>query len=635
MLLAAAADPLGDVALLWRAADTSGSPRTPPDPPRRRTCSPWTTACASATRSCDPPSTGRRATDRRRAHEALAVATDPVLDPDRRAWHRAHATVGFDEDVASDLERSADRAQRPRRSGRRSRLPEARHGADPGRRPPRHPRPRRRPGDARRRRTGGCAPGCWLRSSPATSRSWTGHACCGCKAQITFARRRGSDAAPLLLAAAERLLPLSPSEARDCTLEALGAASSPAGSTVGSRSSSGRADAAGARSPTAKDLLLVGLAIRVTEDLGDAAPALREALAAFREDSGDDPEINRWLWLACRVAADLFEYDTWRRLAHRAVRLARTEGALSVLPLAASYLAGVHMHAGEYDAAAMLMEESSAITVATDAAPLIATLPMLAAYRGREAEAIAQIELSRTSAADRGQDTALSMIDCAHAVLLQRARPIRRGVLVGRAGLRPRRPVPLRDVTGGARRGGGPQQPPGRAVAAWRASGADTGQRVGLGARPRGAFAGVAGRRRLRGRALRGGHRPPDRRGPGTPPGPRQLVYGEWLRRTNQRGEAREQLRPPTTPSRIGADAFAERARRELLATGETVRTRADADDSLTAQEAQIATLARDGLTNPEIGARLFLSPHTVEWHLRKVYAKLGITSRRHLHGVL
>jgi ATP/maltotriose-dependent transcriptional regulator MalT len=396
--------------------------------------------------------------------------------------------------------------------------------------------------------------------------------------------------------------------------------------------------ATAAQPPSPKDLLLVGLAVRVTEDMADAAPALCEALTAFREDSGDDPEVNRWLWLACRVAADLFEYDTWATLAHRAVRLARTDGTLSVLPIAASYLAGVHMHAGEYDAAAMLMEESSAITAATDAAPLIATLPMLAAYRGSEADALAQVESSRANAADRGQDTALSMIDCAHAVLLN---------ALGRydeAFASATRAcdhddvslfaISLVEMVEAAVRSNHPDAAAAameRLSRRMQASGSDWA--LGLEARSRALLADDDAAAPLYEEAVQrltaAGLAPHRARA--------QLVHGEWLRRTHQRARAREQLRRAhETFVTIGAGAFAERARLELLATGEAVRQPGVAPtESLTAQEARIAKLARDGLTNPEIGSRLFLSPHTVEWHLRKVYAKLGVTSRRHLRDAL
>jgi DNA-binding NarL/FixJ family response regulator len=116
-----------------------------------------------------------------------------------------------------------------------------------------------------------------------------------------------------------------------------------------------------------------------------------------------------------------------------------------------------------------------------------------------------------------------------------------------------------------------------------------------------------------------------------------QLLYGEWLRRHQHRADARIRLRAAhDSLATIGAEAFAERARRELLATGASARKRTyETRDDLTSQEAQIASLASDGLTNADIGARLFLSPRTVEWHLKKVFSKLSISSSKQLRTAL
>jgi DNA-binding CsgD family transcriptional regulator len=639
LLLAAAADPLGDVPLLWRTAELLGIGAAAAGPAESADL----LTVDSRVRFRHPlvrSATYRAAsaTERRDAHRALAEATDPATDPDRRAWHRAHATLGFDASLASELERSAGRAQA--RGGIAAAAAFLQRAAE------------LTPDSAHRGVRAIAAARAMLEAgAPEAAEDLLAAAelseldqleqarLLRLRAQIAFAQRHGSDAAPLLLAAAQRLLPLDAVEARDTTLEALGAA------IFAGRLEQGLDVLVAAcaapppgHTPDAKDLLLVGLATRVTQGFAAGAAPSRAALQAFRQDPGDDPEINRWLWLACRVAADLFEHEIWGELAHRAVRLARTDGALSVLPLAASYLAGVHMHAGEYAAAAMLMEESSAITLATDAAPLIATSPMLAAYRGRTSDATLQIELSRDGAAARGQGTALSMIDCAHAVLCNglgryedALDSAQRAVDHDDLSLFAVSLVELVEASARSNRPEVAIASMARLSERTRASGSDWA--LGLEARSRAllsddesaAFYYEEAIERL----ARCDVAPHLARA--------QLLYGEWLRRAGQRSKARDLLRAAhTTFARIGADAFAERARRELAATGETVRAHGEtASETLTAQEAQIAILARDGLTNAEIGAQLFLSPHTVEWHLRKVYTKLGVRSRKQIHTAL
>lgn len=638
LLLAAAADPLGDAPLLWRTAELLGIGADAAGPAESADLLEVTTRVGfrhplvrSATYRAAPPQA------RREVHRALAEATDPDTDPDRRAWHRAHATVGFDESVASDLDSSAGRAQA--RGGVAAAAAFLERAAeltpDPGRRGVRAIAAGRAMFEA------GQPEAAYHLLTTAEMSHLDGLAqarLLRLRAQITFAQRRDSDAASLLLDAAERLAPLDVVEARDTTLEALGAA------VFSGRPDHGLDFLAAARDspllqPAApRDLLLVGLATRVTQGFAAGATPSRSALETFLQDPGDDPEVNRWLWLACRVAADLFEHETWRLLANRGVELARTEGALSVLPLAASYMAGVHMHAGEYAAAAMLMEESSAIAMAIDSAPLIATAPMLAAYIGDEQEATLQIEMARDGAAERGKSTALSMIDCAHAVLcnglgryddaLESAQKAASHddlalfalslVELIEAAARSNRP----DLAATALE---------RLVERTQASGSDWA--LGLEARSRALLADDAAAEahyvEAVERLTRGNLAPHLARA--------QLVYGEWLRRTHRRARAREHLRAAHDVfTSIGAGAFAERTRRELAATGDAVRANSpEPSDVLTAQETQIAGLARDGLTNAEIGARLFLSRHTVEWHLRKVFTKLGVKSRREIHLVL
>jgi DNA-binding CsgD family transcriptional regulator len=638
LLLTAAAEPVGDVTLLWRAAEQLGigADRLAPAESaglielgaRVRFRHPLVRSAIYGA-AAQP--------DRREVHGALAAATDPESDPDRRAWHRAHAAAGLDEGVAAELERSADRAQG--RGGVAAAAAFLERAAE------------LTPDPARRGARALAAAQAKLEAgAPEAARALVATAeltpldelrrarLQRLRAQIAFAVRRGSDASPLLLDAARRLVPLDAGLARETCLEALAAA------IFAGRLGNGRhvlevarATSAASQPPGPIDLLLNGLATRVTEGYAAGVPPLREALEAFRQDDGNNSANNRWLWLACRAAADLWEHEMWDELASRGERLAREAGALNILPVAASYRAGVHVHAGEFAAAWALLEEAYAITQATGTALLTQARPMVAAYRGDEAEALALIEAARGDAIARGQGMALSMIECANAVLCnglgryeealtaaERACAQYELSLYGlalveliEAAVRSDRPNLA--VTALARLG-----------ERTRASGSEWA--LGVEARSRALVtSGPAAEPHYKEaveRLSRGRLAPHLARA--------QLVYGEWLRRENRRLEAREQLRAAhDTFSSIGAEAFAERARRELLATGETARRRTvDTSDVLTPQEAQIARLARDGLSNPDIGAQLFISPRTVQYHLHKVFAKLDITSRNQLSRV-
>jgi DNA-binding CsgD family transcriptional regulator len=389
--------------------------------------------------------------------------------------------------------------------------------------------------------------------------------------------------------------------------------------------------------PGAIDLLLNGLATRVTEGYTAGVVPLRAALEAFRRADGGDADINRWLWLACRVAADLWDDEAWDELSARGVRRAREAGALSVLPIAASYRSGSLLHAGAYAEASRMMDESSAVIQATGTAPLVLTTSMLAAYRGNEAEALELIETGRQDATARGQGYALSLIECANAVLFnglgryeEALAAAERACVQNELSVYAMAPVELIEAAVRSKR-------PELAAAALerlheRARASGTEWALGLDARSRalltdGPSAGPLYEEAVE-RLARGRVAPHLARA--------QLTYGEWLRRENRRLDAREQLRAAhDTFSRIGAEGFSERAHRELVATGETARrSRVDTSDVLTPQEAQIARLARDGHTNPEIGAQLFISPRTVQYHLHKVFAKLDISSRDQLGRV-
>jgi DNA-binding CsgD family transcriptional regulator len=639
LLLTAAAEPTGDVPLLWRAAERLGIGAGAAGPAeaaellelgaRVRFRHPLVRSAIYA--AAPRP-------EREAVHGALADATDPEADPDRRAWHRAHAAAGLDEGVAGELERSADRAQG--RGGVAAAAAFLERAAELTPDPVR--RGARSLAAAQAKLDAGApeAAEALLATAELTPLDEIQVARLErLRAQIAFALRRGSDAPPLLLAAAVRLVPLDARLARETCLEAL-AAGIFSGHLGNSRDVLGiaRDTAPASQPPEPHDLLLDGLATRVTEGYAAAVAPLREALEAFRRADDADTADNRWLWLACRIAADLWDHATWEALATRGLRLARESGALSILPMAGSYRAGVHVHAGQYRAAWALLEESSAVTEATGTTPLVQAKQIIAAWRGHEEEALALIEGGRRLAAARGQGMALSMIDNAHAVLMnglgryeEALAAAERACAHGEHSLYGNVLVELIEA---AVRSDQPQSAAeglDRLADRTQASGSDWA--LGLEARSRALVTPGPAAESLYQEALQRLARA------SVPPylARAQLVYGEWLRRQNRRLDARRQLRAAHEMfSRIGAEAFAERARRELMATGETVRRlTVETRDVLTPQEAQVARLAQKGRTNPEIGAELFISSRTAEYHLHKVFTKLGIRSRKELRAAL
>ena len=642
LLLVAAAEPIGDPALLWQAAERlelGPEAAAPAEAAGLLTLGVRVTFRHPLLRSAIYGAASPE--ERRSAHRALAAATDPKIDPDRRAWHRAQATLAPDEEVAAELERSADRARA--RGGLTAAAAFLERSAaltpDPSL------RARRELTAAQAKHEAG-APTAALKLLAATDEGPLDELQRArlerLRAQLAFALRRGSDAPPLLLAAAKRLEPLDAGLARETFLEALAAAIF-AGRLGGGRGVLEVAEAARAAPPAPQpartiDLLLDGLGSRFTDGYAAGVLPLRQALDAVSRDEGHSEDDIHWLWLACRIAPDLWEDETWHELAARQLQLARDAGALSVLPLAATYRAGVHVHAGEFAAAAALIEEADAITEATGNAPLGYTSLVLAAWRGQEAEALELIEASREDAAGRGEGRAITLAEYATAVLYnglgrygealaaaQRASEHDDLGLFGwtlielvEAAARDREPQLAADAL---------------ELLSERTGLTGTDWALGIEARSRALLdegqgaedlyleaTERLGRCRIKVHLARA-----------------HLLYGEWLRRQNRRIDARESLRSAHELfSTMGAEAFAERAARELLATGETARKRtADTRGQLTAQETQIAELAREGHSNPEIGAQLFISPRTVEYHLHKVFTKLEISSRNELQRVL
>jgi DNA-binding CsgD family transcriptional regulator len=462
------------------------------------------------------------------------------------------------------------------------------------------------------------------------------------RAEIVFTRTRGRAAPALLLDAARRLESLDPAMARQTHLETIAAAM--LAGRLGDRPGVREAAEAALAAPVPEqaggpiDLLFDGLVARYTQGYAEGLPSLRNALGAFRGVEALAAPEARWLWLACRLSQDLWDDELWDELATRELRVARETGALSVLPLAATYRAALHVHEGDFGAASSLIEEADAITRATGMAPLKYASLMLAAWRGNEQDALELFEAGRAEATARGEGMGLAVIEWATALLYNGWGRYAEALAAAQRGCE-------HDDLG---------------LCAWSLV-----ELIEAGVRSDQADAATAALDRLSGRTqasgtdwalgIEAGSRALLSDGPDAEPLYRealerlarsrgvvhlaraQLLFGEWLRRENRRVDAREQLRAAhDTFSRIGAEAFAERARRELQATGETARTRTvETLDVLTPQEAQIARMASDRQTNPEIGAKLFISPRTVEYHLRKVFTKLGVSSRKELRAAL
>ena len=640
LVLVAAAEPIGDPTLLWQAADQLGIP----------------TEAAAPAEADDLIEIGARVTfrhpllrsaiyraaspeERRAAHQALAGATDSKVDPDRRAWHRAHAASAPDEDVAAELELSAARAQA--RGGLAAAAAFLERAADltpePGR------RAQRALAAANAKRLAGL---------PDTALTLLATAAAGpldeldsamlqrLRGQIALGLGRGGEAAPLLLDAAKRLESVDAALARETHLEALWAAS------VAGRLGAGVLDAAEAaraappapEPPRATDLLVDGLAVRFTEGYAAGAPILKRALGTYREEAGRDEQDLLWPWMTARVTVELFDDEAWSALATRHVQIARDTGALNVLPATLTSLAGMRSAEGNLDAAATLLDEADAIIVATGNARSFVGRLLLAGCRGHASQASILIEALERDANARGDGATLSVGDYARALLHNGLGHYEMALAAAQQACAEDHlgisSWSLSELVEAAVRSGRPQVASDALERlAERTSAAGTEFALGIEARSRALMSEGAPAESLYREAIER----LDRTRMRVEVARAHLLYGEWLRRENRRVDAREQLRSAHEMfSTMGANGFAERAARELLATGEKARKRTpDTRGELTAQETQIAQLAREGYSNPEIGAQLFISPRTVEYHLHKVFTKLAITSRIQLDGVL
>jgi DNA-binding CsgD family transcriptional regulator len=642
LVLLAAADPVGDPALILRAAQVLGldigamNLAVAADllefGANVRFRHPLVRSAAYRTAAAD---------DRRAVHQALATVTDPLADPDRRAWHCAHATAGPDEAVAEELISSASRAMRRGGVAAAAAFWEQAVALtpDPGQRAARAltaAEAKYAAGDFEAAQallvTAEVGPPGELDEARAQRM----------RAQVAFALTRGGDAPPLMLRAAQRLQSLDAELAQQTYLEALLA------TIYAGRLAHGEPVARAARAATVlpsgppsgsqpphSQLLIHGLAVRLTDGYVAAAATLKEALRRYRAQ----PLELGWLSVSYNIVAmDLWDDEAWFELAAGQLRMARANGTLSWLPFTLDYLAEFHVQAGELSKATALLMERERVDPGTREATLPYLPLLLAAWRG-DAPGAAELagEMTR-SASDRGEGAALTYTDYAQAVLYNgqgsyraAAESAHRASAVDEIVISP---WALYELVEAAARSD--QAECARAAAdqlSQLAAASASNWARGVAARSRALlFSGRAAEEEYREAIeLLGSTRM------ATHLARARLVYGEWLRREKRRAEARDQLRSAFDAlTSMGAEAFAERARRELLATGETARKRTDdTRTDLTPQEEEIALLASDGRTNSEIAAQLFIGRRTVEWHLRKVFAKLDISSRIELDQAL
>ncbi|MFF0445403.1 AAA family ATPase [Streptomyces sp. NPDC004609] len=642
LLLLAAADPTGDTALVCRAAGRLGIPPQAATPAAEAGLARFSARVwfrhpllrSAVYRAAS-------AWERQAAHLALAEATDPGADPDRRAWHRAQAAPGPDEAVAADLERSSGRAQaRGGPAASAAMLEKAiQLTAEPARRADRFlaaAQANLKAGSYGKSQE-------LLALAEAEPLSEVQRARAGTlRGHVAFASGRGSEAAPLLLQAARRLEPLDLGLARETYLTAWLAAMFAGGLATGgslAEVSQAARELPRSRRPDRAEVLLDALSLVITSGPAAAAPALRGAVDAMAAADLSAPDAPRWGWLAHAAAVAMWDHDAWRSLLEREAEALRAVGAFDLLPVVLVALTTVTAWAGDFAAAAALIAESDAVCEATGA-PADAFGPLtLAALRGEADEAAWRIEAMTAGSPGTGREAPVTYANWAAAVLYNglgryddalaaatRADDGSRDLFAARWA--------LPELVEAAVRSGNPDlaaDPMARLAASALSGGTDLG--AGIESRCRALLSEGGSAERLYREAVdrlaRTRCRPELGRA--------HLLYGEWLRREGRRADARSRLRDAYDMlTAVGMSGYAERARRELLATGETVRKRTvETLSDLTPREALIARLACDGRTNQEIGTTLFISPRTVEWHLRKVFGKLGITSRRELNAAL
>jgi DNA-binding CsgD family transcriptional regulator len=645
LLLLASAEPTGDPALVWRAAKLLSIPTSAADTVEAENLfdvkagmvfrHPLVRSAAYSAAS---------AQERRTVHQSLADATDPAVDPDRRAWHRAQAISWPDESVAEEMERSAGRAQR--RGGFAAAAAFMERATELTGNVTLKAARALRAADAKRQ-AGAFDAALGLadiaQRGPLDDRQQAQLDVL--RAQIAFASQRGSEAPPLLLTVAQRLERFDLRKARETYLDALTAA------LFAGRLSNGANAVDVARAaqscpppeglPCASDLLLDGLALLITDGPATGTPVLKRALHRFRGDDVSAEERMRWSWLAGRAAGFIWDYDNWDLLTARQVQVARDSGALTVLPLTLSTRAGVHLFAGELTVAISLVEQVESVADVIDSRTVPYAALAVAAFRGREADAHPLIDTTRRDFLSRGEGMGITLTQWATATLYNGLARYDGAFIAAEQALEDPAelwfsPWAMVEFIEAASRTGKHAEAVHmlkRLAAGTSASGTEWAKAIEARCRAlvsRGPAAEVCHREAI------------DRLVP-TPLrwdlARTHLLYGEWLRRARRPKDARHHLRVAEQLfAGFGVEGFTDRARLELRATGERTRERTSSTryDDLTPQEARISRLVAQGASNREIAAELFISQSTVEYHLHKIFQKLGLKSRTQLaHRVL
>jgi DNA-binding CsgD family transcriptional regulator len=640
-LLIAAAEPAGEPVLIWRATGLLGLPGSVGDAAEESGLIRLGTSIVfrhPLVRSA----IYRFASlvDRRAVHRALAEATDPDLDPDRRAWHRALAAPGLDEQVALELEQSADRARARGGFAAAAAFLERSLAltADSDR------RASRALASAQAKLAAG-DPG---RASDLLAIAERGRLDKLGSAQVDLLRARlaaldrGRDAPGLLLKAARQFEHLDRETARDIYLEAMFAV------LFAGRLASGGGLAEVAAEvrelalpdpPCLRDLALNAFAIHFVDGFQAAAPVLRKAVVAAQSQDFSSPEQLRWLALAALIPPLLWDQEAWEELIELQLQSVREMGALEVLPTALTNRAGAHHLAAEYTPAHALIDELEAASEAMGTPTMPYARVSYSVWLSPPQEAMSLIERCIEEATQRGEGGALTFVQGLKAVLcnaLGRYEDAWAAAAIAYEDPLQHSTWWLADLVEAAVRSGRTEQAAPAledlavAAAATGSPWANAIERrsralVSSGEQAESLYLGSIDY--LEGTRL-----------------PRELarsrlVYGEWLRREGRRRDAREQLRSAHAIfDQYGIPAFRERAANELAATGETIRRRpADeaTEELLTPRETQIAWLAAEGLSNREIGEQLFISHRTAGYHLSHVFTKLDVSSRAQLHKVL